>query len=76
MSDRDTAQPDDFLTPKQVAAEYPALGSTQTLAQRRWMGQGPDYIKTSPGRAGRILYRRSAIERWLENCTVSPRSAV
>jgi hypothetical protein len=62
---------DELLTPKQVAAAYPALGSVQTLAQRRWMGQGPDYIKTTPSKAGRILYRRSAVERWLNERTVS-----
>lgn len=62
---------DELLTPKQVAVEYPALGTVHALAQRRWMGQGPDYIKTTPSKSGRILYRRSAIERWLEERTVS-----
>ncbi|MEV5441408.1 DNA-binding protein [Streptomyces sp. NPDC052644] len=59
---------DALLTPKQVHVEYGF--STQTLANWRWMGTGPDFIKTSPGRSGRILYRRTAIERWLTAQTV------
>ncbi len=59
----------DLLTPKQVHEEY---GFTpQTLANWRWMGQGPDFIKTTPGRSGRIKYKRSSIERWLDAQTVS-----
>ncbi|WP_329315439.1 hypothetical protein [Streptomyces sp. NBC_01262] len=34
------------------------------------MNRGPDYIKTTPGRAGRIKYKRSAIETFLDGCTV------
>ncbi|MBU5944916.1 AlpA family transcriptional regulator [Streptomyces sp. PAM3C] len=59
---------DELLTPRQVQGEY---GFTQqTLANWRWMGTGPAYIKTSPGRGGRIKYRRSAIEAWLDAQTV------
>ncbi|MFJ6438678.1 helix-turn-helix transcriptional regulator [Streptomyces sp. NPDC091416] len=58
-----------LLSPKQVRAEYGF--SEQTLATWRWMGTGPDYIKTSPGRSGRIKYKRSAIEKWLDERTVS-----
>lgn len=59
---------DELLTPKQVHADY---GFTpQTLANWRWMGMGPDFIKTTPGRAGRIKYRRSSIEKWLNAQTV------
>lgn len=60
---------DEFLSPQQVSAEYPF--SQQQLATWRWMGLGPDYIKTTPSRAGRIKYRRSAIEHWLDEHTVS-----
>jgi hypothetical protein len=60
---------EEYLTPRQTADEYPF--SVQTLAQWRWMGTGPDYIKTSPGKGGRIKYRRSAIEQWLDERTVS-----
>jgi predicted site-specific integrase-resolvase len=59
---------DELLTPRQVQAEYGF--STQTLANWRWMGQGPAYIKTTPARAGRIRYRRSAIEDFLNAQTV------
>ncbi|WP_432090389.1 helix-turn-helix transcriptional regulator [Streptomyces sp. NRRL F-5630] len=59
---------DELLSPKQVRASYGFR--EQTLAQWRWMGQGPDYIKTSPGRSGRIKYKRSAIEAWLDAQTV------
>ncbi|MFE1127749.1 MULTISPECIES: helix-turn-helix transcriptional regulator [unclassified Streptomyces] len=59
---------DDLLTPKQVEAEYGF--KPQTLAQWRWMNLGPDYIKQSPARSGRIKYKRSAIEAWLDAQTV------
>ncbi|MES9804971.1 helix-turn-helix transcriptional regulator [Streptomyces cinereoruber] len=57
-----------LLTPKQVQAEYGF--STQTLANWRWLEQGPDYIKQTPGKGGRIKYKRSAIESWLTQHTV------
>ncbi|WP_149552925.1 helix-turn-helix transcriptional regulator [Streptomyces marokkonensis] len=63
MSERD-----ELLTPKQVYAEYGF--SPQTLANWRWMDMGPDYIKQTPGKGGRIKYKRSAIEAWLESVTV------
>lgn len=62
------AKKDGLLNPKEVHAEYGF--SPQTLANWRWTGTGPDYIKTSPGRGGRIKYRRSAIEQWLQAQTV------
>lgn len=60
---------DELLAPKQVQIDYGF--STQTLANWRWTGTGPDYIKTSPGKGGRIRYKRSAIEAWLDARTVS-----
>lgn len=59
---------DPLLNPKEVQAEYGF--SPQTLANWRWMGTGPDYIKTTPGRSGRIRYKRSAVESWLSAQTV------
>ncbi len=59
---------DRLLTPKQVHVEYGF--SAQTLANWRWMGVGPDYIKQTPGKGGRIKYRQSAIEKWLNAQTV------
>lgn len=68
MPTRDT---DDVLSPVEVCREYPRVfRTTQALADLRWRGEGPDYIKTAPGRAGRVLYRRSAIEAWLDSLTV------
>jgi hypothetical protein len=63
------ARKDELLSPKQVRADYGF--SEQTLANWRWTSQGPDYIKTSPGRGGRIKYKRSRIEAWLDARTVS-----
>lgn len=60
---------DDLLSPKEVAPMLKV--TTQALASWRWMGTGPDYIKTSPGRSGRIRYRRSSVEKWLNERTVS-----
>ena len=59
---------DPLLSPREVQAEYGF--SPQTLANWRWTGVGPDYIKTSPGRSGRIRYTRSAVEAWLNAQTV------
>ncbi|MBD9727318.1 DNA-binding protein [Streptomyces caniscabiei] len=62
---------DDVLSPVEVCEQYPrAFRNTQALADLRWRGRGPSYIKTAPGRAGRVLYRRSAIEKWLDSLTV------
>lgn len=59
---------DQVLTPKQVAAE---LGiAEQTLANWRYMRRGPEFVKTSPGKGGRVKYRRSAIECWFDQQTV------
>lgn len=66
---------EEFLSPKQVATEYPMLGTAAALAERRWRGEGPAYLKTTPGRAGRVFYRRSSIEQFLNDCTVTPRRA-
>lgn len=66
---------DDFLSPRQVADEYPVLGTVHALAERRWRGDGPSYIKTGRGKSGRVFYSRTAIERFLDDCTVIPRSA-
>ncbi|MFJ3617690.1 helix-turn-helix transcriptional regulator [Streptomyces iakyrus] len=61
---------DQLLSPKQVHDEYGI--ALQTLANYRWQGIGPAYVKTNPSRAGRVKYRRSAIEAWLDAQTVRP----
>lgn len=58
---------DELLTPRQVHDEYGF--TTGTLANWRWSGIGPDFIKT-PGVSGRIKYKRSVIEAWLDAQTV------
>ncbi|MFF3690686.1 helix-turn-helix transcriptional regulator [Streptomyces sp. NPDC002187] len=58
---------DEFLTPREV---YAAFGiAPQTLANYRWQGIGPAYVKVSPSKYGRVRYRRSAVEKWLDACT-------
>lgn len=57
----------ELLTPKQVQAEYGFKVST--LANWRWANIGPEFVKTE-GRSGRIKYKRSAIEAWLDAQTV------
>lgn len=64
---------DVLMTPRQVEAEYGL--PVQQLANWRWAGAGPNYIKTTPARSGRVKYRRSAIEQWLNEQTVSTRGA-
>ncbi|WEH16856.1 helix-turn-helix domain-containing protein [Streptomyces sp. VNUA24] len=59
-----------LLTPKQVRSVYGI--APQTLANYRWRGVGPDYVKTGPGKYARVRYRSSAIERWLKTQTVTP----
>lgn len=62
---------DDILTSTEVCEQYRSVWrNTQALADMRWKGAGPEFIKTAPGSAGRVLYRRSAIERWLDERTV------
>ena len=65
---------DDLLSSKQVVAEYPSFGTTGHMAERRWRGVGPDYIKTSASKSGRVFYRRSSIEQWLKERVVPPKT--
>jgi len=60
----------EWLSPPEVCAEYSIFGSPAALAERRWRGDGPAYLKTTKSRSGRVFYRRSAIEQWLEERTV------
>lgn len=56
--------PDELLTPAETAPIVKL--SVSTLKDRRWKGTGPRYIKLSPGRGGRIRYRRGDVLAWLE----------
>lgn len=60
----DTAEdPDELLRPAEVA-ELAKL-SVSTLKDRRWKGMAPSFVKLSPGRGGRIRYRRGDVIAWL-----------
>lgn len=53
---------DDLLTTKQVCEEYPPL-QPGTMRYWRHNDEGPESFTLGP--AGRVVYRRSAVERWL-----------
>ncbi|MEU2625861.1 helix-turn-helix domain-containing protein [Kitasatospora sp. NPDC007106] len=59
----------ELLSPREVHAAYGI--APQTLANYRWRGVGPDFIKLTPGRGGRIRYRRRDVEKWLDAQTVA-----
>ncbi len=59
----------ELLSPREVHAAYGI--APQTLANYRWRGMGPTFIKLTPGRSGRIRYRRSDVERWLDAQTMT-----
>lgn len=56
----------DLLTPSEVARDYRV--SENTLANWRWAGKGPRFIKAG----AKVLYRRSDLEAWLESSTTNP----
>ncbi|MFC8517497.1 helix-turn-helix transcriptional regulator [Streptomyces sp. NPDC057257] len=47
----------------------------QTLANWRVRGNGPEYVKLSPGRQGAIRYSRKAVDEWLKSRTLTSTSA-
>lgn len=53
---------DELLTTKQVCEQYPAFNAG-TMRFWRSTDQGP--ASFSLGHRGRVVYRRSEIERWL-----------
>lgn len=56
--------PDDLLNQKEVAAEW---GVTEKALEKwRFTGEGPPYIKMGKGRCGRIRYRRSDVDKFVE----------
>lgn len=60
---QDAGSPDDWLTPVEVARITRLTQST--LKDKRWRGTGPKFTKLSPGRGGRIRYRRADVVAWL-----------
>lgn len=59
------ADPDELMTPAQVSKL--AKLSVRTLQDQRSRGRGPEFVKLSPGRAGRVRYRRRDVYAWLAN---------
>ncbi|MFF4248643.1 helix-turn-helix transcriptional regulator [Streptomyces sp. NPDC001822] len=57
--------PDELLTPQEASAVVKL--SVYTLRDKRSQGCGPDFIKLTPGRGGRIRYRRRDIDAWLQS---------
>lgn len=57
--------PDELLTPQEASAVVKL--SVYTLRDKRSQGGGPRFIKLSPGRGGRIRYRRRDIDAWLDS---------
>lgn len=60
----DVLELDEWLTPSE-AAKLAKL-SVRTLSDRRWKKTGPPYRKLSPGKGGRIRYRRADVLAWLD----------
>lgn len=60
----DVLEEDEWLTPSEVAKL--AKLSVRTLSDRRWKKTGPPYRKLSPGKGGRIRYRRGDVLAWLK----------
>ncbi|MFJ7159741.1 helix-turn-helix transcriptional regulator [Streptomyces sp. NPDC101118] len=61
--------PAPLLTPAQVS-DWTQL-EEQTLANMRWRGTGPAYIKLGTGRSAPVRYRRCDVERWLTAQTIA-----
>jgi len=51
-----------FDSPEEVCEYVPGM-TTNLLAQMRFRGDGPPFIKPSPRK---VVYRRSAVEAWLQ----------
>lgn len=60
----------EYLNPEQ-AGEFLHL-TVGHLAQLRYRGQGPTYLKPTPKV---ILYRRSDLDTWLDASSVEPGAA-
>lgn len=56
---------DELLKPTEVAEEWKI--PEKTLAQWRYLGRGPEYLKLG----GHIRYRRSALRAWETECSHS-----
>ncbi|MDQ0822792.1 putative DNA-binding transcriptional regulator AlpA [Arthrobacter sp. V4I6] len=67
-------RPNDHLAPSEVlyrpdmAANYTGY-SRQTMAQWRYLGKGPRYLRPTPRT---IIYRKSDLDAWLSASVVDP----
>lgn len=73
MFDLSPPVPGDVLLKPGEVAKITRL-STRTLADRRWRGKEPAYVKLSPGRNGHVRYWRSTVAEWLTNRAVESAS--
>ena len=65
--------PFDLLTEAQVAQAFNR--SPRTLARMRARREGPPFLAMNAGRGrrvGAILYRRQAVEKWIESQEITP----
>jgi predicted site-specific integrase-resolvase len=58
--------PAELLTPAELANENKI--PEKTLAQWRYLGRGPRYLKIG----GHVRYRRTDVEAWLASCERTP----
>ncbi|RAV00670.1 DNA-binding protein [Mycobacterium colombiense] len=58
---------DELLTPEETAEKLRT--NPMALAQMRYRGTGPKFIKRGGKRGGRVLYRRSDIDAYLDGQT-------
>ena len=63
---KSTVKTEDRLALANEEAAAKISVSPHTLANWRSLGIGPPYVKITPGRAGRVLYRVADLEAWLE----------
>lgn len=54
---------EDWLTAREASTL--AKVTEKTLANWRSLGIGPPFTKLSPGRGGRVRYRRGDIQAWM-----------
>ena len=59
------AETDVLLTPREVS-EITKL-ALPTLAGMRSRGEGPEYIKVTPGKAGRVRYWQNSVREWMND---------
>lgn len=53
----------EFDKPRDVALRLNV--SERTLANWRWLGTGPKFVKFGNGRSAPIRYRRSDVDQWV-----------